>query len=82
MITCKRASELLSKRMDGPLSVGERIMLGVHLCVCAFCRKFEEHVRIIRDALRRENVDGPCLPEEAKNRVKEKLRKHTQSDSR
>ncbi len=51
MITCKKATELISRKMDGKLSVTEKIRLFAHLCICHFCRSFQDHVRTIHSAM-------------------------------
>ena len=40
MITCRHASRLLSDRLDRPLSWFQRLVLRVHLLLCASCRRF------------------------------------------
>jgi hypothetical protein len=46
--SCRKAAELLSKRLDEPLSRHERFELGLHLFLCRSCR----HVRHQLDGIR------------------------------
>jgi hypothetical protein len=45
MIMCRRATELMSQRLDRPLRWPERLSLRVHLSMCGACcqcnRQFE-----------------------------------------
>ena len=40
MISCKRATELLSQKMDQKLSLWQRFVLRFHLLMCSACRRF------------------------------------------
>ncbi len=40
MISCKRATELLSQQMDQKLSLWQRFVLRFHLLMCSACRQF------------------------------------------
>lgn len=51
MITCKKATELISKSMDEPLSLKEELALKIHLFVCEFCERFKHQLSTIRIAL-------------------------------
>ena len=42
MITCKKATFLVSKKEENKLSFGERIQLKMHLAICKLCRLFEK----------------------------------------
>jgi predicted anti-sigma-YlaC factor YlaD len=48
MISCKVASQLMSKAMDEKLSWRETIALKAHLAVCDLCRKFQKHLVVLR----------------------------------
>lgn len=52
MISCRKASELISLSMDRPLAVRERLALGLHLCACSMCRTYRRQAVIIRDMAR------------------------------
>ncbi len=36
--TCRKAAELMSKKLDEPLGTHERFELGLHLFLCRSCR--------------------------------------------
>ena len=53
MISCKDASRLVSRREDAPLSLGQRILLRLHLAVCVACTRFERQLRFLRTAMQK-----------------------------
>ncbi len=76
MITCKHATELISKSMEEELSVRERFSLRLHLFICEFCEQFRKQIEVPRRAVKREDsVCGEKLSEEAKHRILEKIQK-------
>jgi len=76
MITCKHATELISKSMEEELSVRERFSLRLHLFICEFCEQFRKQIEVLRRAVKREDsVCGEKLSEEAKHRILEKIQK-------
>jgi len=52
-IPCSHAQELLSERMDGPLTVGRRLRLWLHLAFCDSCTRIERQLALLRAAMRR-----------------------------
>jgi hypothetical protein len=78
MISCKRAAELISLSQEAPLRWRQRLALALHLGVCAMCRRFRRHVRLLERAGRAAPgpaaPDGVTLPAEAKDRIKRALR--------
>lgn len=42
MISCKKASFLISKSEERKLTLGERMHLAMHLSMCKFCKAFEK----------------------------------------
>ncbi|MBX7142917.1 MAG: zf-HC2 domain-containing protein [Oligoflexia bacterium] len=78
MISCQRATELISKRMEEPLSLKEELSLKLHLFICEFCEKFAQQVHLVRSAIK----NGSTEPDdsdthasaEAKERLKDKLK--------
>ena len=79
MISCKRATELISKKMDEPLSFSEGAALAIHLFICEFCEKFKQQVDIIGRALSsvRDEADSP-EHRARKAAAKERVRKNLQ----
>jgi hypothetical protein len=76
MISCKRAAELISLSQEAPLPWRQRLALALHLAVCAMCRRFRRHLRLLERAGRA--APGPpdevTLPPEARDRIKCALR--------
>lgn len=82
MISCKRATELISKSMDEPLTAKEQLSLKLHNFLCEFCEQFQRQLHLLRAALGAKGApnspedeanDDPAISERAKARVKEKL---------
>ena len=48
MITCKRATELISKSVDDKLSWPETVTLRLHLFICEFCEQFKKQLSLIQ----------------------------------
>ena len=51
IISCKDASRLMSRREDCALSAWQRLVLRLHLSVCAAYARFEGQIRFLRRAL-------------------------------
>jgi hypothetical protein len=47
MISCKKATYLLSKKEENKLSWLEKLKLRSHLTICSICRKFEQQTGFI-----------------------------------
>lgn len=84
MISCKKATELMSKAMDEELSMAESAQLKIHLFICEFCQQFKMQLEQLRKALRRMHAEGETqehtppdkhLPESRKARLKELVKK-------
>jgi hypothetical protein len=59
MISCKEATELVSRSLDSPLDWRQRLGLRLHLLVCSLCREFRRQLLFLREALRRYPGPGP-----------------------
>jgi hypothetical protein len=80
--TCKEMVALMSQSMERPLSLRERVLLKLHLWVCAWCVFYLEQLRLLRASLRATKAGGeyPCVPlsMEARERIKNALgREHS-----
>jgi hypothetical protein len=53
LIPCRHAHELLSRRMDAPLTAAERGRLWLHLRLCRACNRIEGQLGFLRQAMRR-----------------------------
>ena len=52
MIRCRRATRLLSERLDGPLPTGQRLVLAAHLMMCDRCRTADRQMVFLRAAVK------------------------------
>ncbi|SBS29608.1 hypothetical protein MAQ5080_01443 [Marinomonas aquimarina] len=53
MMKCTEATQLLSEKMDRPLSNKEKINLGVHTAMCPACRQFGKQMLSLREICQR-----------------------------
>lgn len=82
MLSCRDATELISRSMDIPLPAWKGIALRIHLLMCKFCTRYKRHLLFIREAVRRaaraEEAEGlgpvGTLSPEARRRIEEMLR--------
>ncbi len=58
-LSCREASEIISRRHDQPLTAGETLWLKLHLFICTGCRNFQNNTRLIQAALKRYLEQGP-----------------------
>jgi hypothetical protein len=85
MMTCKEATRLISEGQERPMSLMERWGLRIHLWMCDNCRKFDRQIAFLRKALRllgeklETGSQGPDLPSEAKERIRQVLREKDHS---
>jgi hypothetical protein len=83
--TCKQMVAVMSESMERPLSLRERMLLKLHLWVCAWCVWYLEQLHIMRDAVRlrvSEAVDDEpssvSLSAEARERIRLALKRSDQ----
>jgi predicted anti-sigma-YlaC factor YlaD len=74
MLTCKQASQVISKSLDSPLSRSDRIELKFHLFMCNACKRFNHQLRLLSSTVQRirlntENDSSIQLPLDAKARI-------------
>ena len=48
--TCREVTQLVLQGEDRRLSLGERMVVRLHMLVCAACPRFEQQVRLMREA--------------------------------
>ena len=53
MIKCREASRLMSRAMDEPLPLWQRLALTLHLAICDACRSAQRQMRVLRVAVAR-----------------------------
>lgn len=80
MISCKKASHLISEGMDRRLSVGESIGLKIHLLMCGACAQILKQLKGLRKLLRAyrnhlmsKSNKSSSLSKETKHKIKEIL---------
>ena len=82
--TCKDLAPWMSESLEQPLSRRRRIILQLHLMICAWCKRYNEQLRALRVISRRLAVeDAPDTPlssvtlsPEARERLKRALETH------
>jgi len=52
MITCRRATELISKELDTELPLAQRVGLEIHSLVCSGCRRYRRQLSTVDNAVR------------------------------
>lgn len=79
IFSCRESTRLMSEAMDRELTVGEKVALGAHLAICAFCRRCEKEFALLRQVLRgfasgpntgSVELVGEAMPVEARERVR------------
>ena len=58
MLTCKEVGELSSQRLELPVGFWKRLKMFLHCRVCKSCRTSDRNMDVIRDAVRRANVEA------------------------
>lgn len=59
---CRDVSEMISRSMDTRLPLGKRIGIRFHLMMCRLCRRYQQQLALISDAL--SSVDKALEAEE------------------
>lgn len=76
MISCKEATNFISQKEEGKLSLRQRWKLWQHLAVCTFCRLFNKQNNIfIKSAPHLHEHTHATLTEEQKQSLVEALEK-------
>lgn len=79
--TCRETVSVISQSMERKLSLRERLLLKLHLGICAWCQWYLEHLLTIRNTLRNQPAEppeinlssNPGLSAEARERLKRNL---------
>lgn len=53
MLTCKQASQIISRSLDTPLSWSDRMKLKFHLFICDACNRFNQQLRLLNSSVKR-----------------------------
>ena len=51
--SCRESARLMSRRLDGPLPLNDRIALHFHLLACKACPVFERQLQLMERAMGR-----------------------------
>jgi hypothetical protein len=81
--TCKEMVPLMSESLERRLSLRERVLMKLHLWVCAWCAWYLEHLHLIREAIHlrasetrdNESASSAALSSEARERIKLALKR-------
>lgn len=87
MTNCRQSSELSSQSLDRKLTLRQWLALKIHTAACPFCKRFGEHIRMLKGLCARFGecahekpiTDGLCP--EARKRMKESLRDNSNPKS-
>jgi len=52
MLSCLKATQLISKQLDQPLLLSEKVQLVIHLFNCQECKLFELQLLLIESSIR------------------------------
>lgn len=52
MLSCKKAAELIEKKLQKPLSTTEQMQLSMHTKMCKACSNYQSQQNLIDQALR------------------------------
>lgn len=80
MFRCRDVSQKVSQSMDEPLPFSQRMAVWIHLMMCRYCRRFQRQLIALRKISGMEDMGDSIdeasdkLSEDAKTRIKEKLR--------
>lgn len=71
MLSCRKATELMEKKLDKQLSATETLQLKLHTSMCRACSEYQSHQQMI-DAAMKDECDQ--LPEESEECEELKMR--------
>lgn len=82
MLTCKEASYLVSKKLDGKLTWREHLGLWMHISLCRLCRRYSRDVQRLHSVIRAAGASGQVLlpesvklSEQSRQRIAQALKK-------
>lgn len=65
MMSCRKATQLMSQELDRKLSLGERTALNFHVMMCSGCTNFRRNLAVLCKACSqvvKETREGPAQP--------------------
>lgn len=80
MLTCREATEYVSRALDERLSLGDRVALRMHLIICPSCLRFERQMRSLKHCLNtlQHAERFVYLPDSVREGIKRKLQQMAQ----
>jgi hypothetical protein len=57
LLNCKQASQIISQSLDNPLIWSDRMKLKFHLFICNACTRFNQQLRLIKNAIERIKIE-------------------------
>ena len=78
IISCKHASQLISKSLDQRLPFFDRVSLRLHLLICNVCSRFRQQLYTLKSAIKEllsqtENDETIQLPLQSKQRIRDMI---------
>ncbi len=78
MMKCKQASQLVSRALDGKLTMRERFALKFHLLICKYCSRFSQQLTTLSVVINNmgksiEDDTSITLPTKTKNIITQSL---------
>lgn len=72
ILSCTKATFLISKKEEGKISVVENFQLKMHLAVCKFCNRFQQQTKFFTSQSKELHLHTPPqqLPQEKKEAIK------------
>lgn len=72
MLHCRKATYLIEKSNDAPLSIVETLQLNMHLSMCSGCRNYLKQNRFIERLLER-HAHTTLVPKQNTDELEEKI---------
>ena len=81
MLSCKKASQIISQSLDRPLTMREHFALKLHLLICKYCKRFSQQVQTLHVAIKTmvssiESNNSIEMPLVAKKRIADLVEAH------
>jgi hypothetical protein len=80
MLSCRKATELMEKKLHARLRVGEKFQLFLHSSMCDACRTYEKQGHLMDSVLKKRSAlsdqsttDSKTLPEGVKLKILREL---------
>ena len=82
-ISCKQATDYISRKEEGKITLWQRYQLWRHLATCYLCRIFDKQNKQMHSCIteHKHSEDHTTMPENDKNALLEALKNAAQSDN-